>query len=448
MLAVAWYASRKESLEAYYLNKRETSLWLMVFSNVATIVGAGATVAIVSEVYNSGISYGIALPTCFIFGMIILGIIAKKIRAIGEEYDAYSIVDFFEKRFGRNNKIIVGISQLFLVFVWTALQLVAVATLANVLTGVDFQLAIILSVGVTILYTSLGGLRADIFTDFIQFWIILIVFMIMSVFGYLKIGGFENLLSSLPQGHLNPFGFGGISWLIGAVILSGFIYVANTAHWQRILSAKDAETARKSFFYSIPFMIAISLMVLFFGLLASAMLSEINQDSAVFSLMENILPPSLVGIGFASILAVIMSSVDSLIVSGSTIVYRAVFKKNKFENKKEVLNAKLITILFGIIGGFVAFVVPSIITLSLFVTYFTLIFVPATFAGLYSKKITGRASFYSILIPLVLLIVLFPIVGKNTFLITTLLAILIILFYDKLFKTELAENDFLSASKP
>ncbi len=440
MLLVAWYSSRKESLETYYLNKRKTSLWLMTFSNVATIVGAGATVAIVSEVYNSGISYGLALPISFVVGMILLGILATKIRAIGEKYDAYSIVDFFEKRFGRKNKILVGFSQIFLLVIWIAIQAVAVATLASALIGVNFQLAIILAIGVTILYTTLGGLKTDILTDFIQFWIILIVFIIMAVFGYSQVGGFENLFANLPKGHLNPFGFGGISWFIGAILLSGFVYLANTAHWQRILSAENEKIARKSFFYSIPFMIVISLTVLFFGLLASVMLTGINQDSAIFFLMDKILPPWLIGVGFASILAVIMSSIDSLVVGGSTIVYRAVFKKNQLENRKEVIYARLITALFGIVGGFIAFIVPNIITLSLFVTYLTLIFVPAIFAGLYSERITGKASFYSILIPIILLIVLFPIVGKNTFLITTLSAVLIILFYDKIFKRKQMES--------
>src|SRR3989338_1856149 len=161
MLSVTWYASRKESLESYYLNKRKTSLWLMTFSNVATIVGAGATVAIVSEVYNSGISYGIALPICFIVGMIVLAIVAKKIRLTGEKYDAYSIVDFFEKRFGRKNKVLVGISQCFLVIIWMALQLVAVATLFNSLFGINNYVTIIFSIGITIIYTSFGGLKAD-----------------------------------------------------------------------------------------------------------------------------------------------------------------------------------------------------------------------------------------------------------------------------------------------
>jgi Na+/proline symporter len=97
MFLIAWIFSRKESLQAYFLNSKKTSLWLMTFSTVATVVGAGATVAIVSEVYNSGISYGLALPISFVVGMFILAIMAKKMKTIGDEYNAATIVDFFIK---------------------------------------------------------------------------------------------------------------------------------------------------------------------------------------------------------------------------------------------------------------------------------------------------------------------------------------------------------------
>ena len=68
MLGVAWYFSRKENIETYFLNNKKTGLWLMVFSNVATLIGAGAVVAMVSEGYNSGISYGLASIVLSIVG--------------------------------------------------------------------------------------------------------------------------------------------------------------------------------------------------------------------------------------------------------------------------------------------------------------------------------------------------------------------------------------------
>lgn len=432
MLFVAWYAAKNDSLEAYYLNKRQTSLWMMTFSNVATVVGAWATIAIVSEVYNSGISYGIILPITFVIGMVIFGIVAKKIRVEGEKYDAYSLVDFFTKRFDNKNTLLLNISQIFLVVIWLAVQLLGIATLFHTLLWINTVVAIVVSLLVVSLYTTFGGLRADIVTDFIQFWIILIVFIVMSVYGYIHVWWFTVLFSQIPPTHLNPLWFWWMSFFVGAILFSGFIYLSNSAHWQRILSAKNEIVARKSFFYSIPFMILISGMVLFFGLYATVLLPNINQDTAIFALIYKILPPWLVWIGYASLLAVVMSSVDSLLIGGSTIVYKIFFKKNQFERKKEVLYAKGMTLSLAIIGGIIAFMVPEIITLWLFVSYLTLLFVPAIFAWLYSKKISSNASFYSMLVPMLLLVILFPFLEKNTFLVNTPLSILIILLYDKI----------------
>jgi len=433
---IAWFFSRNESVESYFLNKKKTSLWLMTFSTVSTVVGAGATVAIVSEVYNSGISYGLALPFSFVIGMIILGITAKKIKIIGDEYEAHTIVDFFHKRFDVKNQILTGILQLFLLIIWIGIQAVAIASLAYVLTGINYQLALFFTAVITILYTAIGGLKADIITDFIQFWIILGMFVILAIVSYNHVGSFSNLVANLPKGHLNPFAFGGISWFIGVILLSGWLYLGNTTHWQRIFSAENQKIARKSFFLAIPFVLLLSTLVLFIGLVATTSLSGIKQETAIFALMEKLLSPALIGVGFASILAVIMSSIDSLLIGGSTIIYKALFKNENANSNEKLFYAKGITALFGILGFFLAFLIPNIITLSLVVTYLALIFVPAIFAGIYSKKVSANASFYSILIPTIVLFILFPIIKENTFIITTPLSILIILLFDKIFKNK------------
>jgi len=436
MFGVAWYFSRRESLEAYFLNKRKTSLWLMTFSTVASIVGAGATVAIVSEVYNSGISYGIALPISLIIGVLVLGIFAKKIKAMGDDYDAHTIVDFFNKRFDVKNKILTGALQLFLLIIWVGIQAVAIASLATVLVGMDYQIALFFAAAVTILYTTIGGLKIDILTDFIQFWIIFVMFFIMAIVGYNHVGGISNLVSQLPESHLDLFAFGGVSWFVGLLLLSGFLFLGNTIHWQRIFSAENQKTARNSFFLAIPFVAILGILIFFLGLVASVLLSGITKETALFSLMDTILSPVLVGVGFAAVLAVIMSSIDSLLIGGSTIIHRVLFRKGEFSNKNQLFSARLITGLFGICGFFVAFMIPNIITLSLVVSYLSLIFVPPIIAGIYSKKFSANASFYSILMPTIVLFSLYPLVGANTFVITSPLGILMVLFYDKVFRKE------------
>src|SRR3989338_9442342 len=145
MFFVAWHFSRKESVEAYFVNQRKTNIWFMTLSTVATVVGAGATVAIVSEVYNTGISYGIALPISFIVGMFILGLVAKKIKTIGDKYGASTIVYFFEKRFDKKNRNLTGILQLFLLVIWIGVQAIAITSLASVLTGIDYEIALFLT---------------------------------------------------------------------------------------------------------------------------------------------------------------------------------------------------------------------------------------------------------------------------------------------------------------
>lgn len=423
---IAWFFSRKESLEGYFLNKKKTGLWFLTISNIATLIGAGATVAIVAEVYNSGISYGIVLVTSAVSGMIIFWFLAGKIKEVSKKYDIYTIVDYFGVRYDKKNYILVGVSQILFLIFWIGIQAVAMASLASVLLDINYNLALAAVSVVAILYTAIGGLKIDIITDFIQFWIIFITFVMMSIFGYISVGGFSNLLTQLPAGHLNLFAFGGISWTIGAIVLGGFLFLPGSHHWQRIISARDAITARKSFIYSIPLLIIATFLVIFLGLVASVILGNIPKETAIFSLMEVLLPAGFIGVGFAAILAVIMSSVDSLLIGGSTIIHRALFKN------KGINFARLITAIFGMISFSIAFLIPDIITLSLLQGYFALIFVPAILAGFYSKK-TASASFYSILIPSIVLFVLFSIIGKNTFILTTFLSISIILFYDKFF---------------
>ena len=73
------------------------------------------------------------------------------------------------------------IIQMVILVSYIGVQAIAIASLASVLIGVNYNLALILTATITIAYTAIGGLKIDIITDFVQFWIMLIVFIIMGV---------------------------------------------------------------------------------------------------------------------------------------------------------------------------------------------------------------------------------------------------------------------------
>jgi len=252
----------------------------------------------------------------------------------------------------------------------------------------------------------------------------------MAIIGIFKIGGLQNLFSSLPAGHLYVFNFGGISWMIMAVLIGGFTLLGRSADWQRTFSAESPEVARKAYFLAIPFILILAIIVILLGLFATVLIPGVVPEQATFLLMYKLLPPAFIGIGLASILAVVMSTIDSLLVAGSTIVYNEM-DNGKIRNKLRTI--RMITVIFGVLSVLVAFLFPKIVLLALFVAYAAIIFVPGIIVGFTNNKISSNAVFYSILIPIILLIISFPILKEKSF-VAILVGVVVILFYDKVFR--------------
>lgn len=433
MFGVAWYFSRRESLEGYFINNKRTGLWLLTMASFATMIGAGSTVAIVSESYRTGISYGITFPLAIILGSIVLIVLSKKIKKAADEYDAYTVVEYFEKRFDRKNKILALILQIFMIVAVLGTQSIAMASLASVLIGINLKLAFLLAAGVTVLYITIGGLKIDFITDLIQSFIIIGLFLVLGAVVFLRIGGITGLASSLPPGHLDLFAFAGPAWFFAVIIFGGLLYLGSST-WQRIAASKNQKTARNSYILTIPFFVVFSLILLLVGLSSRLLLPGLeNPDLALFSLIQSTLPSWLVGIGFAAIFAVIMSSMDSEVIAGSTIIYRSLFKKQHFSNRKELFNARLITALFGIAGFSLAFFVENIVSMSLFASYLTITTAIPLIVSLYSKKISANAIFFALLISVLSLVILFPLIGASSWVFPMVTSIGIMIVYDRVF---------------
>ncbi len=427
VLIIGIYSSKREHLEGYLANNRRTKLYLLTFSNVATFIGAGAVVTVASAAYTTGISYALVVIISLVIACLLYALLSSKIKRFGDTTRAYTIGHFLDYRYGKSTKYTFSFFYVLLAFLWMAIQFVAIAQLLKILLGVNFIFALLASVIVTIIYTSLAGLISDILTDFFQFWVMLLTFLILVPLLWIKSDGLATL-AALPSTYFDPLAFGGISFLIGGILLSGLVLIPSVHYWQRIYAAESATTSRKSFLYSIPsviFFVAASAII---GLFAVSLVPQGDPDSILFVLMATYLPSGLLGLCFAGIIAVVMSSIDSLLIGGSATIlkdiYQPLFKPKAQEH--ELLNmVRYITVIFGLIGALVAFFFQSIVTLSLLTAFTALCFVPALIGGLFWKRATSTASVSSLLISLVVLYVLFPFMPKTAFLPSFLVAVLV-----------------------
>src|SRR3989338_2276080 len=248
ILIIGVYSSKREHLEGYLANNRKTKLYLLTFSNIATFIGAGAVVTVASTAYTSGISYAIVVLISLVIACILYALIAPKIKRFGDSARAYTVGHFLEHRYGKSNKYVFAFFYILLAFLWMAIQFVAIAQLLKVLLGINFLFALIASVVVTIIYTSLAGLISDMLTDFFQFWVMLVTFVVLIPIAWFKADGL-TAMTALPQSYFDPFAFGGIIFFFGGLLLSGLVQIPSVHSWQRIYAAESQKTAKNSNLY-------------------------------------------------------------------------------------------------------------------------------------------------------------------------------------------------------
>lgn len=422
---------KRENLEGYLVNNRKSKFTLLTLSNIATLVGAGAVVTVASTAYSSGISYGLSNIFALIVVGLVYALISPRIKKFGDKHKAHTLGDFFLVRFGSKTRYVFAFFYFFIALLWGALQFVAIAQLFNVLIGVNFIIALIGAVLVTLIYTSLAGIISDMMTDALQFIVMALTFIILLPMALNKAGGI-SALTNLPSTYFDPLAFGGIAFFIGGIILGGLVLLPSVHYWQRIYSAESTKTVRRSFLWSIPGMLFFVLASIIAGLLAISIVPGVPADSALFELMKTTLPSGLLGFAFAGILAVVMSSVDSLLIGSSATFLKDIYmplKKIKIKEKHLLKKARVFTIILGLLMALLAFLIPSVVNLSLLVSFTALCFVPAILGGLFWKKASARGAVISMLSSLVVLYLAYPFLPKVAFLPSFLVGIITLIMF-------------------
>ena len=404
------YHSRKfQGINNYLTANRNINFFSLTTSLVASALGAWILFGPASAATWGGIGavIGYALGTAF--PMIFLIYLGKKLRK--EFPKGSTLIEFLRKKFGKSLFKLILLMMIFYMFIFLCAEVTAVAILINYISGTQLWITAVIILLATLTYTLYGGLRASIFTDNIQMVVIGILLIISAVY---LLNFNENEFSFSFVNDKNPHLLSSSYIPSYTAGLTFFIAVAATnlfhqGNWQRVYAAKDYQTLRKSLVVSFFVIIPIVFFMGFSGLVAVSSNPNVVPDLGFFSLLlkeqTELLSLVIVTLG----LALTISTVDTLVNAISSLIIvdgKATFNLDK---KTNYLNlSKLIIIVLSIIAFVIASKGFSVLYLFLLADLFCCAFVVTVFYSFYNKQINEKTAYISIIVGLIGGFLLFP----------------------------------------
>jgi SSS family solute:Na+ symporter len=392
MIAVGIYVFRKKeasTISGFFVAGRRGSAIFIVGSLCATIIGASVTLGMAGMGYVRGLTGAWWLLVGSI-GLLILGFFfARLVRRFG----LYTLPELVEKQYGKTAGVVASI---LIAVAWLAViaaQIIAAGKILSILMpSVNTSLVMVVSAFVLTLYTFLGGQYSVIRTDLIQLIIIIVGVIVCLVLVLSHVGGFSGLHASLPSDYFSfpvsiQFGW---PQLITLLILTGATYVVGPDMYSRLFCARDEKVAKSSTLSAALITIPMAFIIVLIGMGAKVLFPDIASEQAFPMVIKEILPIGVSGLVIAALLAAMMSSADTCLITTSTICTADIYKRifPKLNEKKTLMVARVAVILIGVLALVVALELKGIInSLMLAYTVFTSGVVLPVVAGFFKDKL-------------------------------------------------------------
>jgi len=393
MLAVGVYAFRKRKAsgsDGFFVAGRKAGIVLVTGSLAATFIGSSVVIGMVGSGYSMGLP-GVWWLLVGAIGLVILGLfLAKRVRRVG----VYTLPELLEKQYGSKAKLL---ASLVIVVSWIAICAAQILAAGNVLHALipswDVRALMAICATVFVIYTVLGGQYSIIRTDFLQLIILVVGLLVTLGLVMNDVGGFGGLKDSLSQDFFSFPVNESFGWynLVVFLILTGSVYVVGPDIYSRLFCARDEKVARNSAFSAALLAIPIAFIVVLIGMSARALFPSISPSDQVFpTIIQQVLPIGVSGLVVAALLAALMSSADTVILTTSTVLCVDVGGKvfPHIDERRRLIMAKLGVVVIGGLALLLAMQMKGIINTLLYsYTIFTSGIVIPVVAGFYKDKL-------------------------------------------------------------
>jgi SSS family solute:Na+ symporter len=361
VLGIGFYLKKfTKTGEDFFLAGRDMTAWVAGLSFVAANLGSLELMGWAGSAYQ----YGILAAHWYWIGaipaMLFLAVVMMPFYYISR---THSVPGYLQLRFGEPSRALSAITFGFMTVLMSGINMYSMALVMKIILGWDIGFSIWVSSLTVAAYVFLGGLLSAIFNEVLQFFLIWLGAIVVSILGLVETGGWAGMVKRIAINfpgkdytHMwqglgsftgNPMG---IHW-IGIVFGLGF--VISFGYWttdflvvQRVLSARDLRSAKMAPIIGSYFKMAVPFIVILPGLLGLAVLPEhlvgetlATPGSGLHSYNE-VLPlmlarycgPGLLGLGITALVAGFMSGMAGNVSAFATVwtydIYRPFLKKN------------------------------------------------------------------------------------------------------------------------
>ena len=412
------YSRKNRSSEDFYLGGRKLGPLVTAMSAEASDMSAYLLMGLPGVALLSGLpeavwtAIGLAVGT-YLNWLIVAG----RIRKYSQVLKATTVPEFFSNRYHDDRHILSLVAALVIIFFfipYTASGFNACGTLFSSLFQVDYLTAMLISAGVIVVYTALGGFLAASVTDLVQSVIMTLVLIVVVSFGIHAAGGWNAVVENARNipGYLNLTK--GFDVDAGKAGNYGFLAILSTLAWGlgycgmphillRFMAIEKPEKLKisrrvASIWVVISMAMAVLIGVIGNAMIASGSLAAIapkDSQRIIIQIAEKIstygaLPALIAGVIFAGILAATMSTADSQLLAASSSVTQDIlssFLKRQLSEKKSLFAARTVVVLIALVAAYWAREEGSVFTIVSFAwAGFGAAFGPAILLALFWKN--------------------------------------------------------------
>jgi solute:Na+ symporter, SSS family len=353
-LLIGMVVSRRIRTESdYLLGGRSFGYGLATFSFFATWFGAETCISSAGALYERGLAGASADPFGYGGCLLLMGLV---FAAPLWRRRLTTLADLFRQRFSpgveRFAVLLMAPTSIF----WAAAQVRAFGQVLDASSGIGTAWGMAIGAAVVIIYTTSGGMRADVLTDCIQGVMIIVGLIVLWIVLFPRSDDIASALAAVDATHLRPFGGKDVSWLstLEAWSIPVFGSVVAQELASRALAARSPEVASRSAVYGATLYIAIGMVPAFVGLVGAKFVPGLEDAEQVLpAIAQKYLPPFVYILFAGALVSAILSTVDSTLLAASSLVSHNLI----IPLRPGLTEAEKVRVARGgvIVGGIVAF---------------------------------------------------------------------------------------------